>query len=177
MGRSLEGPVRTGVRLSNWSSADAKTHEDWIADLRETTNRITSGLDYSKEILSTAKLGLGETFVLTLDRRAIGMSIVWFQDPREGAAGEQASVQVLVMHPSHSTDEGFRGLLDATETEALARNKRRLTVPLNASHPWALGRLIHWNYRVEQIRLRMVLEGTDAGPTTDRHVNCSQWLG
>lgn len=177
MSKSLEGPGPKGRGLSKWSLADAKSQKDWIADLQEATDRIRPGLDYSKEILSTAKIGLGETFVLTHGSRAIGMSVVWFQNAREGAAEEQASVQMMVLHPSHTTDETFRGLLDATEAEALARNKRKLTVPINTSHPWVLDQLIHRNYRVQQMRVRMVLEGTGGMPTTDRHVNCSHWLG
>jgi hypothetical protein len=164
MGKSLEGSTGKGVNLSHWSLADSRAQKLWITDLQNATEQIHPGLDYSKKIISTAKYSLDETFLLTLGRKAVGLSIVWFLSGREGVAEEQASVQMMVLHPAHTADQIFRILLDGTEAQAQAHNKQKLTTPVNACHALALERLIHSNYRFDQVRVRMVLEGTDAGP-------------
>jgi hypothetical protein len=52
-----------------------------------------------------------------------------------------------------------------------------IVVPVNAQHSWALEQLLHWDYRVEQAMLRMVLARTDSGPAFDHHVNLVRWAG
>ncbi|MCX5839624.1 MAG: N-acetyltransferase [Deltaproteobacteria bacterium] len=177
MEKSIAEPLQTDLSSSLWSLADPETQKHWIADLQEVTDHLRPGLDYSKEILSTADHGLGETLVLTDGRKAIGMSTVWEVSQREGMGEDQASVQVMVLHPAYTTEETFSMLLDKTAVYARSHNKRKLAVPVNSSYRWVLQRLLDLNFRVELARVRMVLEGEDAGPSTDRLVNCARWLG
>ena len=145
--------------------------------LRQATSRIQPGLDYAKEILSTAQHNLGETLVLTEGTTAIGSSTVWLESVREGAGDESATVQVLTLHPAHTDSETFHALIAASEALARGRSKQRLAVPVNASHTWALDQLLRRDYRIERALVRMVSQGTDEGPSVNGHVNCSRWAG
>ena len=163
--------------LPHWSAADDETQKRWLADLRQATSQIQLGLDYSKEILSTTRHNLGETLVLVDGATAIGSSTVWLESVREGADDESATVQVLTVHPAHTNSESFHALIGANEALARGRGKQKLAVPVNASHTWALDQLLRWGYRIERALVRMVLQGTDEGPSVNSHVNCSRWAG
>jgi ribosomal protein S18 acetylase RimI-like enzyme len=176
LGRSLDGPAE-GESLPRWSSADTETKERWLADLRVATGQIRPGLDYSKEVISTARHGLGETLVLTDGARAIGMSTVWLVSSREGQGEELARVMILALHPAHTDERAFHALVEASEALARACGKRKLAVTVNGRHPWAVERLLLWGYRIERAGVRMVLRGTDEGPSTDDWVDLSRWAG
>jgi ribosomal protein S18 acetylase RimI-like enzyme len=177
LSKELRPSAGDNTGLPCWSSTDAGTQERWLADLQGATGQIQPGLDYSKEITSTARHGLGETLVLNDGARAVGMSTVWLVSSREGWGEELAIVQVLALHPTHTDEETFRALLEASEVLACACGKQKLMVPVNARHAWALEQMLGWGYRVERAMVRMVLKGTGAGPSTDNHVNLSRWAG
>ena len=177
LSKDLKPSIKGEADLLRWSRASAKTRERWLADLREATGRIYPRLDYTKEIISTARHGLGETLVLTDGVRAVGLSITWLVSSREGKGEEWASVQILALHPAHTNERLFRTLLDATEALAHTHGKRKLTLSVNGRHAWALEQLLRWGYRVERAMVRMVLKGTDKGPPTDGCVNLSRWAG
>jgi len=177
LSKNLALAIESDAPPARWSSADDGTRRRWLDDLREATDRIRPRLDYTKEIVSTARHGLGETLVLTDGPRASGLSILWLTSSREGWGEELASVQVLALHPAHTDEGNFRTLLNATEALAQAHGKRKLTLPANGSHAWALERLLRWGYRVERAMVRMVLKGTDRGPSANGHVDLSRWAG
>jgi len=177
LGKTLERSVAGDVDLPHWSAADAETQERWLADLREATGQIQPGLDYSKEIISTARHNLGQTLVMTEGATAIGSSTVWLESVREGTDDESATVQLLALHPAHTNSETFHAFIGASEALARARGKQKLARPVNACHTWALEQLLRWGYRIERALVRMVLQGTDEGPSVNGHVNCSRWAG
>jgi ribosomal protein S18 acetylase RimI-like enzyme len=177
LGKTLEQPIAGDADLPHWSAADAETQECWLADLRKATGQIQPGLDYSKEILSTARHNLGETLVLADGATILGSSTVWLESVREGTSDESATVQVLTLHPAHTNSETFHALIGASEALARARGKHKLALPVNACHTWALEQLLRWGYRIERALVRMVLQGTDEGPSVNGHVNCSRWAG
>jgi ribosomal protein S18 acetylase RimI-like enzyme len=177
LSKPLARPATDGIDLPCWSSVGAGAQERWLSDLREATGQIRPRLDYSKEVITTARHDVGKTLMLTDGARAVGLSTVWLLSSREGRGEELASVQVLALHPAYTDEDAFRVLLDATEALARARGKQKLALPVNSRYAWALERLLGWGYRVERAMVRMVLEGTDEGPSTDGHVNLSRWAG
>lgn len=84
---------------------------------------------------------------------------------------------MLALHPAHTEEESSHALLDGSEALAHACGKRKLTLPVNGCHAWALERLLRRGYRVERATVRMVLRETDEGPFTHGHVNLSRWAG
>jgi ribosomal protein S18 acetylase RimI-like enzyme len=175
--RSLDQSPLGQAALPRWSQADGATQQRWLAGLQEATAQIYPGLDYSKEIVLTARHGLGETLVLQERGQATGMSVVALETSREGWGQERANVQVMALHPAHTNAQTFRTLLAASEDLARAHGKQTLTVSVYAGHAWALEQLLRLGYRVERGLLRMVLSGADAGPSADRFVELSRWAG
>jgi len=129
--KPLEPHTVDEARLKRWSAAEPGTQERWLADLREATDRIQTRLDYSKEITSNARHGLGETLVLTEGTRAVGMSVVRLVSDCENPRDKRATVRTLALHPGHTRDETLRALLDATEAVACTHGKQ---APLQRRH-------------------------------------------
>jgi ribosomal protein S18 acetylase RimI-like enzyme len=175
--KSLAQDAPGGANLPLWSSADGETQARWLADLREAAGQIQPWLDYSKEVIMTERYGLGETLVLTRHTTAIGLSTLGLVSAREDGSEALTNIHVLALHPAHTDEVTFHALLTATEDLARTHGKRELTVPVNAQHAWALAQLLRWGYRVERSLVRMVLAGTDTGPTIDGCVNLSRWTG
>jgi ribosomal protein S18 acetylase RimI-like enzyme len=177
LSKRLERPEVSDARILRWSRANTATQRRWLSQLRQATDRIRPGLDYSKEITSTARHRFGETLILTTDGQASAMSNLWLTGLREGSSQETASLQIMALHPAHTTVDRFRALVDATEALAHAHHKQKIILPVNARHAWALDQLLHAGYRVQRLSVRMTLAGTDPDLSTDRCVNLSRWAG
>lgn len=177
MAKELQQPARGGTTLPCWSAADERTRVSWLSNLREAAGQIRPGLDYTKEVTSTARHGQGETLVLTEHGKAIGLSTVRLHSGREAWGQDRAAIRLLAVHPAHTQETAFRLLLLGSEELALAHGKRALTLSVNACHPWALEKLLEWEYTIERSMLRMVLGGTDGGPSVDDYVDLSRWAG
>jgi GNAT superfamily N-acetyltransferase len=175
--RPLDPVVDDDVTLPRWSRADDRTRDRWLAELREVTDRIRPGLDYSKEIISTARHRLGETLFLIQGGRAVGACTVTLVGIREGPDEEKAPACPLVLHPAYTNEGAFHTLLVAAEALARAAGKQEIMIPVNARHTWALERVLRSGFRVERALVRMVLMGTDTGPCNDNHVDLSRWAG
>jgi ribosomal protein S18 acetylase RimI-like enzyme len=175
--KPLEPSTQRDVALPRWSRADDETRDRWLAELREVTDSIRPGLDYSKEIISTTKHRLGDTLVLTDHGRAVGACTVALVGIREGPDEEKAPTYPVVLDPAHANEEAFHTLLGAGEALARARGKQKIMIPVNARHTWALEQVLLSGYRVKRALVRMVLRGTDAGPRVDNHVDLSRWAG
>ena len=175
--KKLDSSTGAELGLPSWSEAGTKDRRRWLTDLREATGHIRPGLDYTKEILSSARHQLGETVILKEGRRAIGFSAVRLRDRREGQDKERASVEVLAVEPDRTDQGALRALLQASEALGCAHGKREIVLPVNARHTWALEQLLARGYRVKGASVRLVLGGTDDGPATDRHVDLSRWAG
>lgn len=174
--KALEAHLSTS-ELPRWSQAGHQRQARWLEDLRLASDALLPGLDYSKEILVTERHEQGDTLVLTDRGEAVGMSTLRLAPGREGGDQEDAIVTVLFLATAHRKAELFRTLLEGSEALVGAAGKRKLILSVNARHTWALDRLLQWGYRVERMRIRMVLAGTDAGPAYDDHVNLASWAG
>jgi len=177
MYKDLGPSTQCDVALPSWSRADDENRARWLAELREATDRIRPGLDYSKEIISTSKHRLGDTLILTDHGRAVGACTVALVGIREGPHEEQAPAYPVVLDPAHANGDAFQTLLGAGEALARAHGKQKLMIPVNARHTWALEQVLLFGYRVKRALVRMVMPGTDAAPRTDKHVDLSRWAG
>jgi ribosomal protein S18 acetylase RimI-like enzyme len=177
LAKDLGHSTADDVDMPRWSDADEETQQRWLDELRGVTGRIPPGLDYSKEILSTVQHCLGEVLVLLADGRAIGVSVIELAATREGPKDDNAHLRVMALHPDHTNERALCSLLGASEAAAHSAGKRSLLVPVNGKHVWAIAQLLRCGYRVDHLSVRMVLEGTDDGPRTDRWVDFSRWAG
>jgi hypothetical protein len=161
--------------LVKWSSLGPASRDRRLAELRQITERIRPGLDYSKEVVLTDRHGLGDTLFLLRDDRVIGASIVLLVDKREGEETDRATIEVSVLDPEHTSTPALNDLLTAAQTFARAHGKTKILLPANARHRWAVRELIRLGFRVERARVNMVLAGTDDGPGADDLVDLSFW--
>jgi ribosomal protein S18 acetylase RimI-like enzyme len=175
--KSLAGSAEPTAGLPRWSRATPATRARWLASLRAASGRIHPGLDYSKEIVTTAEYQQGDTAVLAEGGQAAGMAVVWLASSRQGQEAPFAVMQALVLDPAHTGAGRFRALLAGAESMVRASGLDEILVPVNARHTWALAQLLRWDYRVMRAMVRMVLAGTDRGPAVDRHVNLVRWAG
>jgi ribosomal protein S18 acetylase RimI-like enzyme len=177
MTKEIRAHSGVSVNLQRWSQAEINQREQWLYDLRTSTELFTPSYDYSKEVLSTDEHGLGESLILTNQTKAIGMSIIWLASSRVNMGDELASIQVLAIHPEYTNQYTFSTLINQSEALGRLFGKQKLTVPVNASHTWAIKQLFLLGFRVERMAIHMVMEGTNHGPITDGWVNCSRWAG
>jgi hypothetical protein len=125
----------------------------------------------------TAQYEQGDTVVLTVGDRAIGMALVLLTSGREGQEAKIGNTLVLALDPAYTDADRFRTLLAGTESMIRAHGLEEIVVPVNTRHNWALEQLLCWDYRVDRAMVRMVLTGTDSGPAADHHVNLVRWVG
>lgn len=163
--------------LGRWSGASQETRSRWAVELAEATDEILPGLDYYKEIESTARNALGETIVFQSAGRAFGLSIVQLASPYEGWGDDRATIVALALHPGATDENSFRVL--TAESMALARavGKAHLSLTVCAAHAWAVERLLSWGFRVERAGVVMALKGQEAASGVDRKVDLSRWAG
>jgi GNAT superfamily N-acetyltransferase len=177
MTKALQSAVGASEEMPRWSTARPAMQARWLADLQTATGRIWPGLDYAKEIASTAQHGLGETLVLARGSQAVGFSTVHLTSSREGWGAKVAILQALALHPEHTTAETFGALLDGTEALARDHGKTELMAAVNGRHVWAIEQLLKREYRITRSMVRMLLRGTGAPVPSDRSVDLSRWAG
>jgi GNAT superfamily N-acetyltransferase len=177
MGMDLGLEPRGMQGVARYSGSAAERRGRWMDELAEATGEILPGLDYGKEIESTARNALGETFVFQSGGRAVGLSIVHLASPYEGWGDEQATIAALALHPGVTDENTFRVLISESSAFARANGKSRLVLTVSTSHAWAVDRLLAWGFRVDHGGLQMVLKGQEAGSGIDRKVDLSRWAG
>jgi len=177
LAKVLERPAVEPLPVTRWSTAAPETQARWLAELRQASDQIYPGLDYTKDIDAPVRHGLGEALVLTAGETAVGVSSIWLASNRQGIGDERGSVQVLFLRPSRPSAERFRALLAATEHFAHAQGKTLLAVPVNTGHRWAATQLLHWGYRVQGAMVRMVRQGMDDRLPDKGIVELSRWAG
>ena len=163
--------------LPRYSGSAAEARGRWAAELAEATGEILPGTDYIKEIDSTARDALGETFVFQSEGRAVGMSVVHLASPYEGWGDDTAMIVALALHPGAIDENSFRVLISESSAYALANGKARLTLSVSTTHTWAVDRLLAWGFRIERAGVLMIRRGQTAGLGIDRKVDLSRWAG
>lgn len=177
LSKKLVPSVPGKTPLLCWSAVDVETRDRWLTGLRQATDCIRPGLDYSKEITSFSRYRSGDTLFLIEGEQVVGASTVRLTSIREGKGDERAVVSPLALHPAHASEDSLQTLLEASEALAHAHGKEKIVVHANARHARALELLLRDGYCVERGLVRMVLTGTDKGPTTDNQVNFARWAG
>ena len=116
---------------------------------------LVPGTDFTREILLTAELGLGDT---TLLDGATGLDalVLWHSAPlAEGRPKEELRILKLAARD----ERAFAAALVATETAAVRAGIRRVAIRCQTRYDAAFRHLIERGYRVRWTDLRMTLEG------------------
>ena len=144
-----EAPTRLIGRLSPNACADA------LAECRDLVQRLLPGYDYTREILLTSELGLGDTVLIYDGDRIVGFALAHTAPLVEGRAREELRVLKLVLEDASRLDE----LLRATGDFARRSGTRRLALRLQGEYLAPFQRIIALGGHIRWTDLRMSLGG------------------
>ncbi|MGH7549014.1 MAG: GNAT family N-acetyltransferase [Gemmatimonadales bacterium] len=142
----------TPVLLSQRNGAAA---DEARVAARQLVADLAPGFDFTREILLTAELGLGDVSLVEHDRGLAGV-VLWHSAPlAEGRPKDEVRVLKLAARDGRAFDAGIA----ATEAAAARLGIRRVAVRCQTRYGDAFRRLIARGYRVRWTDLRMTYEG------------------
>ncbi|HJS43498.1 MAG TPA: GNAT family N-acetyltransferase [Gemmatimonadales bacterium] len=153
--------------LSHRSAAEREAVMDAA---RELLNELVPGIDFSREVLLTAELGLGDTSLVE-GNRGIDALAVWHSAP---LADSRARDEVRVLKLGARDEASFDAAISAVEAAAAKAGIRRIAIRCQSRYGDAFRRLIARGYRVRWTDLRMTYEGYAEQHAT-RGVVFSNW--
>jgi GNAT superfamily N-acetyltransferase len=146
--RGHPAPVLLSRRGGDENDATMEAGRRLVGDL-------LPGIDFSREILLTAELGLGDTSLVDGDTGLDALA-VWHSAP---LADSRTRDEVRVLKLAARTDAAFEAAISAVEAAAAKAGIRRIAVRCQSRYGEAFRRLITRGYRVRWTDLRMTFEG------------------
>lgn len=140
------------VLLSKRSTGEKETA---MAAGRRLVSDLVPGVDFSREILLTAELGLGDTSLVEGDDGLDALA-VWHSAP---LADTRTRDEVRVLKLAARTDAAFEAAIGAVEAAAAKFGIRRIAIHCQSRYTEAFRLLIARGYRVRWTDLRMTFEG------------------
>lgn len=122
---------------------------------RRLVGGLVSGIDFSREVLLTAELGLGDTSLVEGDAGLDALA-VWHSAP---LADSRTRDEVRVLKLAARDDATFDAAIAGVEAAAAKAGIRRIAVRCQSRYGEAFRRLIARGYRVRWTDLRMTYEG------------------
>jgi GNAT superfamily N-acetyltransferase len=138
--------------LSRRSAAEREAVMDAARGL---VSELVPGIDFSREILLTSELGLGDTSLVE-GNRGVDALAVWHSAP---LADSRARDEVRVLKLAARDDASFDAAISAVEAAAAKAGIRRIAIRCQSRYGEAFRRLIARGYRVRWTDLRMTYEG------------------
>src|SRR5438105_1294580 len=133
------------------SRRPADEKEAAMASGRRLVSDLVSGIDFSREILLTAELGLGDTSLVEGDTGLDAMA-VWHSAP---LADSRTRDEVRVLKLAARSDAAFDAAIGAVEAAAAKAGIRRIAVRCQSSYAEAFRRLVARGYRMRWTDLRI----------------------
>jgi GNAT superfamily N-acetyltransferase len=127
---------------------------------RRLVGDLIPGIDFSREILLTAELGLGDTSLVEGDRGLDALAL-WHSAP---LADSRTRDEVRVLKLAARDAAAFDAAIAAVEAAAAKAGIRRVAVRCQSRYDDAFQRLIARGYRVRWTDLRMTFEGYPEQP-------------
>ena len=129
-------------------------HAAAIEECRALTGALAVGRDFTREIVLTEELSLGDTILLRDDRGGlVGFALCHSAPLVEGRAREELRVLKLALAAPEHLDAMTRALAD----HARRAGTRRAALRVQGAYDWAYRRLIELGARVRWTDLRMTL--------------------
>lgn len=122
---------------------------------RRLVGDLIPGIDFSREILLTAELGLGDTTLVEGDRGLDALAL-WHSAP---LADSRTRDEVRVLKLAARDDAAFDAAIGGVEAAAAKAGIRRVAVRCQSRYGDAFQRLIARGYRVRWTDLRMTFDG------------------
>jgi len=161
--RGHQAPVLLSQRKSAASGPTLEAARDLVAAL-------APGYDFTREILLTAELGLGDTSLVDGDG-GLDALVLWHSAP---LADGRPKDEVRVLKLAARDPRTFDAAIATTEAAAARAGIRRVAVRCQTRFDDAFRRLVARGYRVRWTDLRMTYEGYSE-PHPGRGVLFSNW--
>ena len=126
-----------------------------LAAARNLASALVPGCDFSREMLLTAELGLGDTSLVE-GHQGLDAMALWHSAP---LADTRARDEVRVLKLAARSDAAFEAAVASVEAAAAKAGIRRVAVRCQTRFADAFRRLIARGYRVRWTDLRMSYEG------------------
>lgn len=152
----------TPVLLSERRGTD---QEAALARVGGLVQELTPGTDFSREILLTAELDLGDTCLLESDREGrLDAAVLWHSAPlTESRSRDEIRVLKVAARDLHA----FESAVSGVEAAAARAGIRRVSFRCQTRFEGAFRRLVARGYRVRWTDLRMTYEGYPERPPVD----------
>jgi GNAT superfamily N-acetyltransferase len=141
--------------VSELLSAAGQAWNDRLGECRRLTDGILSGVDFTRELILTHDLGIGDT-TLIRDGGALAGFALWHSTPL--AAGRPKD-ELRVLKIVAATDVAFERLLQALQLSAASERVTRIAIRCQTEYSRTYLRLVELGYRVHWTDLRMLLQG------------------
>jgi GNAT superfamily N-acetyltransferase len=149
-----EVPRRAIGTLELLSAAGAAWDER-LEECRRLTDRLLPGVDFTRELVLTRDLAIGDTTVVREGRDLTGFAL-WHSTPL--AAGRPKD-EVRVLKLVAGSAAAFDRLIHAIQLSAIGERVNRVAIRCQTEFTGAYLRLIDLGYRVHWTDLRMLLQG------------------
>jgi hypothetical protein len=137
------------------SKRSAEEKDVAMAAARTLVDELVLGVDFSREILLTSELGLGDTSLIEGDGKLDAIA-VWHSAP---LADSRTRDEVRVLKLAARSDAAFEAAIGAVEAAAAKAGIRRIAIRCQSRYSEAFRRLIARGYRVRWTDLRMTYDG------------------
>jgi len=162
-----------------WDAEDAWTRRRLLAGMRDASDAVWPGLDYSREIAAFREHGVGETLVRTgRGGRVDGFALLRTAPFREHDSSGRAYVHCLVVRPDADAPVVLDGLFGQVWARATRVGFSSVYTGVNGQHREAVRLLLERGLRAHRAALRMVDRAApDAAFLPQNTVHCSRWAG
>ena len=144
--------------------------DDAIAECALLAASCMPGYDFTREILLTHELGLGDTVLVRHGDALVGFALCHTAPLVEGRVREELRVLKLAVPDLQHLDMLLRALTDFARRSACARAAFRV----QGDYPVLYSKLVSWRARVRWTDLRMTVSGYGEAPV-ERGVLLSNW--
>ncbi len=149
---------------------DAAAVDARLEECRALADRLQPGVDFTRELVLTRELALGDTTLVRRGKRLVAFAL-WHSAPL--AAGRPRD-EVRLLKLAALDLEAFAALVDAVQAAAEGERLRRLSVRCQSAFGEAYAQLIRDGFRVHWTDLRMTLGGYPEAPVAQGIV-MSNW--
>jgi GNAT superfamily N-acetyltransferase len=163
---------RRPVLQPEYLAAHGASRHERLRACQALTERLLPGADYTRELLATAELRIGDT-LLVRDPNGELAGFALFHTAPLAAGRPQDELRILKL-VARDLDAVER-IVTAAEAAALALDIRRLTVRAQTAAGAAYLRLMQLGFRTHWTDLRMTLAGYDDPPPRPGAVVWSNW--
>jgi GNAT superfamily N-acetyltransferase len=159
-------PTALGELLSSAGTGHLKV----LAECRELSKRLYSGLDFTRELQLSLDLQVGDATLVRKEGRLVGFAL-WHSAPlAEGRPRDEVRVLKLVAEDL----DAFDAVIGAVGAATLGEGLRRVSLRCQTAFAEAFTRLVADGFRVHWTDLRMTLNGFGEVPVK-RGVVWSNW--